>query len=152
MQVLSPRAVFQEAFVKVTKAAWGDSAPGSPPAQLQPVLQCFSLQPGTTRSQLHWDRGGGCSALCSVTVYDGNFTANVHCLAPAARTRPQQGCGLFQCRLSLCKAATRILSVPAINKAPFASGVGLVTPLGYKKGLCVPSSTLSKSDASQFTT
>lgn len=63
--------------------------------------------------------------------------------------QPQQGCGLFQCRLSLCKAATRILS--AINKAPFGSGVGLVTPLRYTKGPSVPSSTLSKSDASQFT-
>lgn len=51
--------------------------------------------------------------------------------------QPQQGCGLFQCRLSLCTAATRILSVSAVNKAPSGSAVGLVTPLGYKKGLCV---------------
>lgn len=67
-------------------------------------------------------------------------------------TQPQQGCGLFQCRLSLCKAATRILSVSAINKTPSGSGMGLVPPLGCKKGLYVPSSLLSKSDASLFTT
>lgn len=51
--------------------------------------------------------------------------------------QPQQGCGLFQCDLSLCTAATRILSVSAVNKAPSGSAVGLVTPLGYKKRLCV---------------
>lgn len=73
---------------------------------------------------------------------------------PAAGTRPATaGMGaVFQCRLSLCKAVTRILSVSAINAAPFGSGVGLVTPLGYKKGLYVPSSPLSKSDSSLFTT
>lgn len=46
--------------------------------------------------------------------------------------QPQQGCGLFHCRLSLCKAASRILSVSAIKKAPFGRGVELITPLGYK--------------------
>lgn len=150
--MLSP-AVFQEAFMKVTEAAWDDSAPGSPPAQPQPVLQCFCLQAGTTRSQFHWDRRGGCSALCCVTVFDGNFTAGAHCLTPAhGLAQPQQGCGLSQCRLSLCKAATRILSVSAINKAPFGSGVGLVTLLGYQKGLYGPSSIISKCNASLFTT
>lgn len=86
VQVFSP-TVFQEVFVKLTEAAWGDSALGSPPAQLQPVLQ-FYLQPGNIQSQLHGDRRGGCSALCCVTIYDGYFTASVHCLAPAAGTRP----------------------------------------------------------------
>lgn len=73
---------------------------------------------------------------------------------PAVQTRPATaGMGaVFQCRLSLCKAATRILSVSAMNTAPFGSGVGLVTPLAYKKGLYVPSSPLSKSDSSLFTT
>lgn len=150
MQVLSP-TVIQEAFVKVTEAAWGDSAPGSPAAQLQPVLQCFCLQPGTSHSQLHQNTRGGCSALSCVTIYDGSFTESLHCLTPAVWTRPaQKGCVLFQCRL--CTAATRILSVSAINEAPSGSGVGLVAALGYKKGLCVPSSPLSKSDASLFST
>lgn len=84
--MLSP-GVIQEAFVKVTEAAWGNSAPGSPPAQLQPVLQCFCLLPGTTRSQLCQDRRGGCSALCCVTIYD-YFAAGVHCLTPAVWTCP----------------------------------------------------------------
>lgn len=42
--------VFQEVFVKVTEAAWSDSAPGFPPAQLQLVLQCLYQAPPSPSS------------------------------------------------------------------------------------------------------
>lgn len=111
MQVLSPR-VFQEAFGKVTEVAWGDSALGSPPAQLQPVLQCSCLQPGTTPSQLHWDKGVG-AEHCVVSQFMVVILLQCSLPHPAVRTRPATAgmWAVFQCRLSLCKAATRILSV-----------------------------------------
>lgn len=91
---------------------------------------------------------------CGVSQF--MVVVSVQCLLPhpAVRACPATAgmWALFQGRLSLCKAATRILSVSAMNKAPFGSGVGLVTPLGYKKGLYVPSSPFSKSDAALFTT
>lgn len=102
--------------------------------------------PSSTRTE------GVGAVHCVTTQFMMVILLKVFTASPQQYRLTQQGWGLFQCRLSLCKAATRILSVSAINKAPSGSGMGLVSPLGCKKGLYVPPSPLSKSDASLFTT
>lgn len=81
------------------------------------------------------------------------FYCSVHCLTQQyGLAQPQQGCGQCFSAGCLCVKLPPGFSLSAMNKAPFGSGVGPVTPLGYKKGLYMLSSSFSKSYASLFTT